>query len=148
MSEPVLTEAIGVIDGSNVDFTTPSPYYPGTLFSYLNGLLQRQSDEDGPIEMGDNRVRMRIAPRSTDTLHFYYDTEPPIGGGYYIPPTFMRCIELKPICISVLDLHPLMNGAENPIPENEPIMTASINLSPALESAIDLKPRMISAEEE
>lgn len=148
MSEPVLAEAIGVIDGINVDFQTPSPYYPGTLFSYLNGLLQRQSDEDGPQEMGANAVRMRRAPRPTDTLHFYYDTQPPIGGGFYEPPTLMRAIQLVPITLSVVDLRPRLSGAEDPAAPELPLMTAGINLAPTTHSALDLKPRMLSAEEE
>jgi hypothetical protein len=111
MSEPILAPAIGTIDGANTDFTTPSAYFPGTLFAYKNGLLIRAIDDDGPIEQGANMVRMKEAPLTGDTLHFYYDTQPPIGGGFFGPPTIEEILELIPETFTV-ELVPRILSAE------------------------------------
>lgn len=152
MSEPVLAEAIGVIDGINTDFETPSPYITGTLYAYLNGVLIRSSDYNGPIELGGNSVRMKVPPvlgptPNPDTLHFYYDTEPPIGGGFYGPPRMMSALNLVPSNLSANNLSPNMISSENDNVENLPIIYNVVNLKPKMSGVIDLKPKMISAEE-
>lgn len=41
----------GVIDGVNVDYTTQRPYIPGSLSVYANGLLAKQTSDDGWFEL-------------------------------------------------------------------------------------------------
>lgn len=146
MSEPVLAEAIGTIDGVNVDFTTPSAYFAGTVFAYKNGLLIRAIDDDGPIELGTNQVRMKEAPRTGDTLHFYYDTQPPVGGGFYGPPDIYQALELMPENYTIL-LAPDVFDAINESPtENVPENYSNVELKPET-ITVELVPDIISAEE-
>ena len=148
MSEPILAEAIGTIDGVNTDFTTPSPYYPGTLFAYLNGLLVQQAGDEGPIELGANAVRMRDAPRPGDTLHFYYDTQPPTGGAILGPPTMLEAINLVPVIAGSLNLRPDIIGADDESATSyQPDMSSATPLVPEIDDSIDLRPEIISAEE-
>jgi hypothetical protein len=111
MAEPVLAVAVGIINGVNVDFTTPSPYYPGTVFAYINGYLQVQSGVYGWYELGTNMIRMKVAPQVGDYLHFYYQTQPPIGGSIVSPPDFIDSIELKPVVMAI-DLRPRIISTE------------------------------------
>ena len=146
MSEPILAEAIGTIDGVNDEFQTPSPYFAGTLFAYLNGQLLAQDDDDGPIELGTNQVRMRIAPRDGDVLHFYYDTKPPVGGGFYAPPRLMAALHLVPVT-SILKLEPVVVDTEEVVDIEHPDTYSARGLAP-ITKTLNLVPRIISAEEE
>ena len=148
MTEPVLAEAIGIIDGANVDFSTPVAYQPGTLFAYLNGILVQQSGTEGPIELGGVDVRMREAPRTDDTLHFYFDTGPPTPGAFLPPPILLSALSLVPVISGSMNLRPTPISAEGEEPENVPENMSAQNLSPEPTGATDLRPKMISAEEQ
>ena len=148
MSEPVLAEAIGTIDGVNVDFNTPSAYYAGSLFAYKNGLLIRKVDDDGPIELGGSAVRMKEAPRTEDTLHFYYQEGAPTQGALVQPPTMLSALQLVPAMRGNIDLRPRMISSDEQTDEQDPPeMLSAKNLKPAMRGNVDLRPRMISAEE-
>jgi hypothetical protein len=148
MSEPVLAEAIGTIDGVNKDFNTPSAYWVGTLFAYLNGVLIRKADENGPVEIGGTDVLIKIAPKTDDTLHFYYQTGPPVGGAILGPPDMLQAIELLPEIYAAIDLHPDIIDSQNQTPvDNTPQMIGNANLVPEIDSALDLRPEIIRAEE-
>lgn len=148
MTEPVLAEAIGLIDGSNVDFTTPVAYQSGTLFAYLNGILVQQSGTEGPIELGGVDVRMREAPRTDDTLHFYFDTGPPTPGVFQSPPILLSALNLVPVISGSMNLRPTQISAEGEELENVPENLSALDLVPKPTGAIDLRPKMISAEEQ
>jgi len=151
MSEPILAEAIGTIDGVNVDFNTPSAYWPGTLFAYINGTLVREIDDDGPIEMGGTDVRMKLAPEVGDTLHFYYQEEAPTFHGFDgpvpIPPTMLSADELVPEMTGAMSYIPRMISSEDISAESTPEMIEAKELKPKMCSSRNLRPRMISAEE-
>lgn len=147
MSEPVLAEAIGTPDGVLDEFQTPSVYYSGTVFCYLNGQLIRKVDDDGIIELGGNRIKHKKPPLANDTVHYYYQESPPIGGAIQGPPDMLESFELMPQLYSVLDLRPGVIDAVNQTIEDEmPQMIGNENLIPDIASTLDLKPEIISAE--
>jgi hypothetical protein len=145
MSDPVLAEAIGTIDGVNDTFTTPVAYYPGTLWAYVNGVLVEQDGDEGPVELGGVSVRMREPPRTGDTLHFYFQTSAPTGAGFSEPPTAYDAIDLVPIAAAAIDLLP--DGSS----EGEDLGYVpggyAFDLVPEGVSADDLVPIPLSAEE-
>ena len=131
MSDPILAEAIGPIDGSNVDFNTPVAYIPGSLFAYLNGILVQQSGTEGPIELLGTSVRMREAPRVGDTLHFYFDTSLQIPGAFVVPPAMMSGLNLAPEIRASINLHPQQISATDETSTGvEPDMMSATELTP------------------
>lgn len=146
MSEPILAEAIGVIDGVNKDFTTPSAYFAGTVFAYKNGLLIRAIDDDGPIEQGTNQVQMKEAPRTGDTLHFYYDTQPPVHGGFYGPPDIYQALELMPENYTILLAPQILDAVDQDAVENVPENYSNVELKPET-ITVELVPEIVSADE-
>ena len=69
---PIIRPAIGVVNGTNVDFRTPSPYVPGSVVVFLNGVSRVQSADDGWTEEGYDRFKMKEAPRMGDVVEAYY----------------------------------------------------------------------------
>lgn len=67
-------EAIGLIDGFNRDFETPTPYVAGTLNAFRNGRLVTKVLEDGFNELvpSTGTFRMKVAPELDDTLFCFY----------------------------------------------------------------------------
>ena len=66
-------EAVGVANGSNVWFTTDKSYVPGTLRVFLNGRLVTKRLDDGFAEEWPPAFRMKVAPKSTDSLFVFYE---------------------------------------------------------------------------
>jgi hypothetical protein len=64
----------GVINGFNTTFNTSLPYAPGTLFIYLNGMLIKQNDDDGPTETSPSTgaFTLGVAPSTNDVVHVRY----------------------------------------------------------------------------
>jgi hypothetical protein len=148
MSDATLEEATGTIDGANVDFTTSVAYFPGTLFAYLNGQLLRQDDDDGPIEIGGVNVRMRKAPLTDDTLHFWFRTEPPTPGAFFAPPKAYHALDLRPDPRSASNLRPDPHSVEAPTAGGDvPRSVSADDLRPEPFETINLRPKPISAEE-
>lgn len=67
-----IREAIGIINGINVDFTTPEDYISGTIHLIMNGVLIKRDDDDSIIETGSNSFRMKIPPVTNDVIHVRY----------------------------------------------------------------------------
>lgn len=150
MSDPVTAEAIGVIDGANVDFNTPVAYYPGTLFVFLNGQLLPQDDElQGPIELGGTSFRLPVPPVTDDRLHVWFHTGPPTPGAFFKPPRILMAIDLSPKGTMALNLVPHPDGVEADIDSGESVPRAyqAVDLSPKATEAKNLVPRPLSAEE-
>jgi len=148
MSDPVLAEAIGTIDGSNVDFTTPSAYFAGTVFMYLNGVLTRPYDDDGIIELGGNAIRHKQAPELGDTVHYYYQESASTGGSIQGPPDIMQAFELLPEIYGTIHLIPnVIDAVDQTLEESSPQMIGNEHLSPEMASAIDLRPEILTVEE-
>ena len=70
--KPIIRPAIGVVNGVNQDYRTPSPYVPGSVVMFLNGLARKQAADDGWTEEGYDRVRMKQAPKTGDHVEVYY----------------------------------------------------------------------------
>jgi len=62
----------GVVDGVNVNFETPAPYYPGSVRVFVDGQLKMQGFEDGWIELGYNRVQLLDPPEEGSTVQAYF----------------------------------------------------------------------------
>lgn len=60
----------GLVDGSNVDFTTDYAYKSSTTRLFLNGL--RQSDPANYLETGANTLRLQFVPQPGDVLTIDY----------------------------------------------------------------------------
>ena len=69
---PIIRPAIGVVNGVNVGFRTPSPYVPGSVVVFLNGFSRVQSADDGWTEEGYDKFKMKEAPRTGDVVEAYY----------------------------------------------------------------------------
>lgn len=148
MSDPVLAEAIGVIDGVNVDYTTPSVYYPGSLWIYVNGLLVEQDGVEGVDELGGNAFRLREPLRTGDTLHVYYQESGSTGVAFPTPPLAYQALDLVPIPAAAIDLAPVGDSAEDlSLQTDSPAAYQAIDLRPTAVRAIDLIPTPLSAEE-
>lgn len=147
MSDPVLAEAIGPIDGVNVDYTTPSAYFPGTLWVYVNGVLVEQDGDEGAIELGGNAFRLREALHPGDTLHAYYQEKGPTPAPFPTPPKAYQAINLVPIAAAALDLVPLGESEDESVSTATPGALEAIDLRPEGVRALDLVPTPLSAEE-
>ena len=72
MAKALILPAGGVVNGSNVSFTTPAPYVAGTLRVFLNGQVKRADFDDGWIETGATSFKMKIAPETGDVVSVYF----------------------------------------------------------------------------
>jgi hypothetical protein len=64
--------AQGPVNGVNCDFYTSAPYIQGSTEVFLNGQAKRKDWEDGWMEMGARRVRLKQAPQTGDVVEVYY----------------------------------------------------------------------------
>jgi hypothetical protein len=150
MADPVRALAVGTIDGVNTDFETPSVYYPGTLYHYMNGQLLDPSHDDGLVETGGNTFRLKVAPRTGDVVHvWYHESAPSPGGAFVPPPVALWALELRPEPYSTHELTPTPHSTEGTTAAVDmvPVPQMAIELAPDPEQAIDLKPKPLSAEE-
>jgi len=79
MGYPRIEEGVGVIDGVNVTFYTPTaPYGIGSVRYYLNGQLQTE-DNVVEVDPASGEVRVdgngQVPPRPGDVVQFFYDDE-------------------------------------------------------------------------
>lgn len=85
MAIPRFEVAIGVSDGVNLLFYTPTPYLPGSVAVFLNGQLKRADFTDGWTEANPvtGEVALLIAPLGgvpPDVVQiFYLDTSAPVA---------------------------------------------------------------------
>lgn len=72
--DEILEEPSGIINGTNFVFFTSLAYQPTTLRLWLNGMLIRSIDDDGPIEINPStgEFHIKIPPRNTDTIQVRY----------------------------------------------------------------------------
>jgi len=70
--DELVEDAIGVINGFNTSYATPTPYQSGTLRAFLNGQLIAATDDDGPTETGADTFSMGLPPRTGDRLRVRY----------------------------------------------------------------------------
>jgi hypothetical protein len=146
MSDPVLAEAIGPIDGANVDFTTVSAYQPGTLWLYINGVLVERDGTEGVIELGGNAFRLKEPVFPGDTLHTYYQETGPTPAPFPAPPKAYQAIDLVPRGTAAIDLVPIGDSEDTSATTATPIGGGALDLRPE-GCALDLVPTPLSAEE-
>lgn len=70
--DEIVEDAIGVVNGLNTNFQTPSVYQSGTLRVFLNGQLIRDTDSDGPTETGADTFDLGLPPLTGDTVRVRY----------------------------------------------------------------------------
>lgn len=70
--DEIVEDAIGVINGFNTAFSTPSSYQSGTLRVFLNGQLIGPGDDDGPTETGADSFSVGLPPVTGDNLRVRY----------------------------------------------------------------------------
>lgn len=76
-----IVKLIGVIDGINQSFTTPTNYIPGSLRLIWNGQVVESDDElQGWSETGENAVATTIAPQTGDILQAFYQESTGVEG--------------------------------------------------------------------
>lgn len=148
MADPVLEEAVGAVDGANVDFATSTAYLAGSLRVYLNGQLIRSSDDDGPTELGGTAFRLGVAPRVEDRVDAWYLTGAPTPGAFVRPPRPAKAVHLVPEGLTAVDLRPSPQAVEAPETiDLAPRPTRAVELTPEAQAAVDLRPRPVRAEE-
>ena len=69
---PLITSALGAVNGSNQNFSTPSPYMPGSLRIFLNGDLLQQDLDNGWVELTPTTFKLTEAPLPGDYVQVYY----------------------------------------------------------------------------
>ena len=62
----------GAVDGVNKIFTLRGPYLPGSTQVFLNGQAKVASYADGWVELGGNRIAMKVAPETGDVVQVYF----------------------------------------------------------------------------
>lgn len=68
----VFEPAVGTANGVNASFETRSEYKRGSVVLFLNGVAKRQDFDDGWVEEGGKKVRLKMAPLLEDDVFFYY----------------------------------------------------------------------------
>ena len=63
---------VGIVDGSNMVFETTEKYGNGTLNVILNGQVKDAGMDDGCVELGGKRFKMKKPPVSGDIIGACY----------------------------------------------------------------------------
>ena len=69
---PTICPLVGVTNGYNVVFDTPSQYASGSVRVFRNGVALQPTLADGFVEAGGTKLLMKQAPKSTDVMSAYY----------------------------------------------------------------------------
>jgi hypothetical protein len=76
MAYPVIEPLLGPVNSSNLVFETTVEYRPASVQVFQNGQLKTKLLDDGWVELGGKKIRMKIAPRSgpgwADVMSVYY----------------------------------------------------------------------------
>jgi len=81
----VIELGIGLVDGSNRDFRTPTSFVNGTPRAIINGVLYNTEDERfGLVELSNIDVRLNVAPKEGFSVQFFY-RETPVDGSPFDP---------------------------------------------------------------
>jgi len=154
-----LDQALGAVNGVNRDFATPAPYAPGSLVVFLNGQQLKRDLDNGWTELdpSSGTFRMKLPPSGPqvaaddpgDVLFCYYDTGPAVsvggaGGGI---PRLASALELRPAVAGAAALAPGMVSAVDRTAEAGVPLAAAEEVRPKTETANDLRPKLVKAEE-
>jgi len=72
MAQSLLRVLVGAVNGTNQVFQTPYPYVPGSVRIFVDGQLKREDFADGWIELGYDKVQLKIAPISGSVVQAYF----------------------------------------------------------------------------
>ena len=73
MPQPSLIEpAAGLVDGVNTVFLSSVAYVPNSVQVWLNGQMKRKDFDDGWIELGSNKIKLKEAPLPGDVVQVFY----------------------------------------------------------------------------
>jgi len=76
-----IVDLIGVPDGVEREFVTPSAFAPDTIKVFWNGVEYRADDDlKGWVEVSTSRIRFNVAPLANDILQAYYHETNPVPG--------------------------------------------------------------------
>jgi hypothetical protein len=146
--DPQLDDVTDQVDGATVVFETGQAYIAGSTQVYINGVLnQRDSLEDGLIELGGKQVQLRYLPRIGDTVHLYYWTGESTAHPFPIPPQAVASIVLEPEGVSAIDLVPVPDSVEEQGVTETPQSAGTVDLIPEGVAVVDLVPVPLSVEE-
>ena len=149
MTTPILTEAIGIPDGIETEFYTSEAFLSGTVRCYLNGQLIRAEDDDGFEELGNVRVRHKIAPLTNDVIHYYFQKLDSLTEDEQEPPEIYESIELLPDLYAALHLVPeVVSAIDETETYDPPDILGNIHLVPDTDRVIHLVPEIIYCGEE
>lgn len=62
----------GKIDGTNRVFKLAAAYVRGSVTVFMNGLALIRTSENGWTELGDKKIRLRLAPQNGDSVRVMY----------------------------------------------------------------------------
>lgn len=72
MAYAKIEQLTGSVNGTNVQFDTTYEYRPGSVRVFVNGVVNRQIDDDGWVEVGFKRIRLNEPPRVGEVVSAYY----------------------------------------------------------------------------
>jgi len=153
-----LDQAIGTVDGVNLDFATASAYAPGTLVVFLNGRQLKRELDNGweETDPAAGEFRMKIAPVGPqfgaddpgDLIYAFWQTDNvSIGGADGGVPQMIAATHLRPELVGGLERAPRIAGSvdlEGSI--ESPVLSAS-EVRPEVVEADELRPKMSGAKE-
>jgi len=67
-----IEQAVGAVDGANVEFDTTASYHAGSTKLAINGVFKEPSDDDGWVEAGGTRVTLKLPPQTGDVIQIAY----------------------------------------------------------------------------
>lgn len=73
---PRIENLVGAINGVNREYTTSLAYKDGSVRVWINGAVLDPGLNDGFVELGNNKIRMKVAPETGDVLRVYYVVRP------------------------------------------------------------------------
>jgi hypothetical protein len=84
-STEVIKLAIGIVDGANPTFETPTEYVPGSARGIVNGLTYDPSDPVyGITETPYTEITFAVAPKVGSVIQVFY-SETPFEGSPFDP---------------------------------------------------------------
>lgn len=68
----IIEPATGTVDGLNTVFQVSAPYVAGSVEVFLNGQAKRKDYDDGWLELGSNKIKMKQPPEAGDVIQVFY----------------------------------------------------------------------------
>lgn len=155
-----LERAAGIIDGVNLDFTTPTAYEPGSLQVFRNGALQDKGSYVIEVDPAAGNFSVCVAPlppnpnvpvaagHPGDLIDVAYRDALLLSGGGASGglPRVFSARELTPRVCAIESLAPALAGSVDTSAVDLPWLAAEEEV-PKTVTAEDIRPRIASAKE-